>query len=507
MIQPNLRQAFERLSLEKLAVAGLVLLGLALRLRQYLSGRSLWLDEAMLALNMIERSFAGLLRPLDYEQGAPLGFLLAEKLVITLLGNNELSLRLIPFMAGCAALLLFALLLRQVTGKAGAFTALALFAAGTHLIYYASEVKQYSSDVFIALLLMWLAARHIQAATQGRDFMILGLVGALAPWFSHPALFVLAGAGTTLLLHYARQKDVPRLKQIVVVITGWGVSFTLLYFASLRSLASDPFLLDYWAEFFMPMPPWANLAWFPETLKGVLENPGGLGATWLPAALLMLAGLVALLRRNWQFGALFGLTLLAALAASALGKYPFAGRMILFAVPIFLALTGAGLQAVVGGFRRPAWAGSAVAVLLATFLLYQPLASAAQDFADPKHPEHIRPAMAYLRANRKPGDVLYVYSWAVPAFRYYAPFYGFRESDFMAGNKHENEPQALLAEIDQLKGSERVWLLFSHVYESGDFNEKDFILAHLDEIGDRKREFREPGTSVSLILYDLSLRR
>jgi uncharacterized membrane protein len=504
IIRPNIRKAFQRLSPEKMVPAGLILLGLVLRLRQYLAGRSLWLDEAMLALNITARSFAGLLQPLDYEQGAPLGFLLAEKLAITLLGNNEFSLRLLPLLAGCAALLLFALLLRQVVGKIGTLTALTLFAAGGPLIYYASEVKQYSCDVFIALLLLWLAARYMRLPQYNRDVVILGLVGALALWFSHPALFVLAGVGTTLFLHDARQKDIPRLKHIVAVIVVWGLSFGILYFVSLRGLASDSFLLDYWAEYFMPMPPWADLTWFPETLKGVLDNPAGLGTFWVLAALLMLVGLLVLLRRSWQFGALFGLTLAAALAASALGKYPFAGRMILFLVPVFLALIGAGLQAVADWFRRPPWLGTGVAILLAALLLYQPLVSAAQNFASPKYYEHVRPTMAYLQTNRKPGDVLYVYSWAVPAFRYYAPFYGFTESDFMAGNEHKNDPQGLLAEIDRLRGGKRIWVLFSHVYEKGDYNEKDFILAHLDEIGDKKREFRAPGTSVLLVLYDLS---
>src|SRR6185503_5885584 len=71
--------------------------------------------------------------------------------------NHELTLRLLPLLAGCASLPLFALLLRQGLGKTGTFTALALFAASAPLVYYASEVKQYSSDVFIALLLLWLA--------------------------------------------------------------------------------------------------------------------------------------------------------------------------------------------------------------------------------------------------------------------------------------------------------------------------------------------------------------
>ncbi len=56
-----------------------LILGLGLRLAQYATGRSLWLDEALLALNIIHRPIGGLFRVLDYHQGAPLGFLLLEK--------------------------------------------------------------------------------------------------------------------------------------------------------------------------------------------------------------------------------------------------------------------------------------------------------------------------------------------------------------------------------------------------------------------------------------------
>ena len=45
-------------------------LGIFLRLFQYLHNRSLWLDEASLALNLIEKTFSELLQPLDYGQMA-----------------------------------------------------------------------------------------------------------------------------------------------------------------------------------------------------------------------------------------------------------------------------------------------------------------------------------------------------------------------------------------------------------------------------------------------------
>jgi len=261
------------LHIKHAVISGLVLFGLALRLRQYLIGRSLWLDEAMLALNILRRDFAGLFQPLDDHQGAPVGFLLLEKLVVTLLGNHELTLRLIPLMAGCAALPLFALLLRQGLGKTGRLTALALFAAGAPLVYYASEVKQYSLDVLIAILLLWLAGEALATAqtTESNDrrkfvkirgirvsHILLACVGIVAVWCSHPAVFVLAGVGMTLLLHDLFARDARQLRTTLAMIALWVASFALLYFASLRELSANTFLHEYWVNSFMPLPPWSD---------------------------------------------------------------------------------------------------------------------------------------------------------------------------------------------------------------------------------------------------------
>jgi hypothetical protein len=49
--------------------------GVVLSLAQFLFNRSLWWDEAAMALNIIHRSSAELLQPLDYAQSAPVLFL------------------------------------------------------------------------------------------------------------------------------------------------------------------------------------------------------------------------------------------------------------------------------------------------------------------------------------------------------------------------------------------------------------------------------------------------
>lgn len=78
-----------------------------MQLSQYLYNRSLWADEAVLALNIVNRSYLELLQPLDYDQAAPIGFLIVEKFAVQLFGDNEYSLRLFPLLSGIISLLLF----------------------------------------------------------------------------------------------------------------------------------------------------------------------------------------------------------------------------------------------------------------------------------------------------------------------------------------------------------------------------------------------------------------
>src|SRR5262245_53790721 len=146
----------------------LIMLGILLRLRQYLVNRSFWADEASLAFNLVTRGFSGLTQPLDYHQGAPIGFLFIEKLSIFALGNNEYTMRLFPLISGIFAIYLLYIIAKTHIGLSGLFALLA-FSVGSNLIYYSSELKQYSSDVMIALLLVYLASRCIREQIYTKD--------------------------------------------------------------------------------------------------------------------------------------------------------------------------------------------------------------------------------------------------------------------------------------------------------------------------------------------------
>jgi len=545
-----------RLSLHRLAATILLAAGLVLRLRAYFAGRSLWLDEAMLALNLIRRDFAGLMLPLDYDQGAPLGFLLLQKGIILLLGSGELALRLVPLLAGCLALIIFAWLAFRLLPRAGALVALALFSFSPSLIFYSAEAKQYSLDVLLAVLgWAWFAAylpsplaltptplpqgegddsvfaqqgegddsvfarqgegddlafarqgegHDLAFARQGerRDsiFWVSLLFCFLFPFFSHPSIFVLAGV---TLAGFGLQRT--RRGVWFSLGAAAALGFGAAYWLNLRALAQNAFLLGYWREFFVPSGA-ALFPWLGEHLAGLLGrfNEAGLGLNLTPAWLnLLMAGVGAiwlLRKRFYFFTAGMLLPVAFTFVAAALGKYPFGGRMTLFLLPWAALLLGACAAAWGRALSRwgpnPARAG---VWLLAGILLVGPVFLSAQRLVSPFLRENLHPALVALRVQRRPDDFVYIYPAAAPAFLYYAPRYGL--TDFLAGDYVQGESLAAQTLTDlRTVNAPRMWVLFAHVWETQAENDEQTILTGLELAWRCKTNTRAPGTGVELVL-------
>ncbi|MDQ2693302.1 MAG: glycosyltransferase family 39 protein [Chloroflexota bacterium] len=501
---PAIEKVRIRLAWETVAVSMVLLLGALLRLRQYLTGRSLWADEAMLALNIVNRGFSGMFQSLDYDQGAPVGFLLVEKLFNSMLGKHELALRLFPLLVGLLSLGLFYLLLRRLTHTTGLVIALVLFALNPRLIYYSSEVKQYIVDVAVTISLLLLAAPVFRASAQKKDFAWLGLAGLVGLWFSHPALFVLAGIGLALLIETLRRRDASHLRLVLGMGLLWLLNIAFLYLLILKDLSQNAYMREYWQGAFLPLPPWSDPGWLARAVEQNIGVQFGVPYAVFFVFALMLAGWILLLVQDRAYGMTVALIVLSTLIASGLGLYPVFERMVLFLVPVGLILLGKLVEAVYQRLQHGSFIGVFFVSMLAGFLIYGPLVTSIQAFVEPKYFEHIRPTMEHLRDSWKEGDALYVSYGAVPAFRYYTSFYGLEAIPYQAGRRADyTMPQTILRQLDGFEGQPRLWILFSHVYEKGDFNEREYILSYLDEIGRQRREFRVPGTSVFLYLYDL----
>jgi hypothetical protein len=487
-------------SLRIYIIASLIVLGLSLRMAQYFANRSLWLDEASLALNITDRSFAGLIQPLDYYQGAPVGFLLVEKLISEVFGYRDYILRLLPLLAGTISLFLMYKLASLYAKGTAIFVAVGLFAVSEYLVYYSSEVKQYSVDVAVCLLLLVIIHKYIEAETNFRDAVVLGVVGAVSLWLSHPALFSLASIALGLAVNRLVRKDRSDFHWLALAFFLWAASFGVLYLVSLRNLARNDVLLDFWRSGFMPVPPWRDTQWLVNAFDSMLRNPVGLSAVQ-PGALIFAIGVLSIFLRKREYGLMLFLPLPFVLLASGLHKYPFLDRMLLFTVPLVLLFLAEGTERIRQLLKAVPLLSISVSGAIALILILTPLSQATENLLNPSLGEHVKPAMAYLKANRQDKDLIYVYYGVFPAFEYYAPFYGFGPQDYFSGTYSRADPQKYLDELGRLRGIGRAWFFFSHVYRSPTLDEKEFILEYLDRVGTRLDEFEAPG--VSVFLYDL----
>jgi len=217
----------------------IIAFGAALRATGYLFNAALYVDEGALALNIINRSFAGLLLPLDSEQAAPIGFLFLEKLAFLALGDSEYSLRLFPFLFSVASLYLFYQVARRCLAPWAVAISLLFMAVSGHLIYFAAQIKQYSSDAAITLLVILAGLEIGSKELTMRGASLLATVGAIVVWFSHPSVFVLAGAGMALSFSALWKKDWPRFWKLAGVYAVWVLSFAAFFMLSLRNLTGN----------------------------------------------------------------------------------------------------------------------------------------------------------------------------------------------------------------------------------------------------------------------------
>lgn len=81
---------------------GLVVLGWLLALGRYVARLGLRYDESRVTLNLLERDYAGLLQPLNYDQGAPVGFLWVHRAMIDWVSFSEWGAAFTDFDRGVA---------------------------------------------------------------------------------------------------------------------------------------------------------------------------------------------------------------------------------------------------------------------------------------------------------------------------------------------------------------------------------------------------------------------
>ncbi len=506
----------------------IIAMGAVLRIVRFLHDRALWGDESALALNLMHRSPRGLLEPLDFNQAAPVLFLLTEKLAGAALGYTGYALRAVPLLAGLASLILFWSVARRILDPLGATVGLAFFAVSDPLVFYSAEVKQYGLDLTLAMLLLVLILPVLEGSWLTRwRAGALGLFGVSAVWFSHPSVFLLAGVGLVLLgMAFLRPSRV-KLVTVALLCTAWAVSFLISYLFVLPntktvqdelSLAGGgaragetsilrQVLTQTWDSFSYPL--------------GAAATATGL------AAVAIVTGLLVLYRRNPALTLTLAAPGVLAVGAALVNRYPWGDRFVLFLVPAVILLMSAGVDEL----RKRTWDRlPVVSIGVVTLLLAYPAAVSAKGLFKPPaiKRQEIKRSLSVLEAGWRRGDALYVHYVSQYALRYYAeceecgtlegwearlrgwdaltdvrpvPETVFehalksRPPDLIVGEGQRPSFEQLTRQLTPLRGRARVWLLFSTT------TNQEFLLYLLDGWGRRLEVVTDP--EVALYLYDL----
>ncbi len=497
-------------------LAAVVVLGGVLRLVRYLADRSLWGDEGALALNIIERSPRELLDSLDFRQGAPTGFLLVEKLSSALFGEQELALRLFPLAGGVGALVVLALLTRRMLRPEAALLAVALAVFSEPLVYFSSEVKQYGIDVFVVVLLLY-GAVAISWGTIGRlGVGVLALGGAVAVWFSHPALIVLPSL-TIVLLVSAWLEDRRAALRSLALLGGVWLPVALVAYATNRTntrAVAAAALHSTGGTSFDASSELKNLWHAYADVVGVANTTTALA--WTCA----LAGLLVLWRSDRTGAAIIVAPVVATFVAAVLGRYPFTDRFILFLAPSLIVLLASGAVGIVTVLRRQYVVAGLAAIGL---LLAYPVGTSLSRAVSPPGHEEVKAVLRTVQEQWRPGDTLYVWYQSQYPVRYYAECEGcdVLGPDGPALVVWPPDPRGLpnyfalqthppglfvspeLPTADEIRrsfrpllGKKRVWLIFSSTWNDA------LVQSLLDCSGRRLAEAR--ATRAVAYLYDLS---
>ncbi len=343
------------------AVWILVALGVFLRLQRWWATFPLWGDEAYLATNFLDRSYADLLRPLEYRQVSPLLFLWAEKTAVALFGFHEKALRLVPVLSGVAGLLLFGHLSGRILSGFARVVAVGFLAVAFYPIRHAVEVKPYSSDLLVSMILLTMAAEWWR--TPERTGWLWGLAAftPLALGLSHPAVFAAGGIAIGLFdsIRTIRSRSAWLPYGLYVALIPASFLFYFAVFTAAQSGQVLGSMQEYWAESFPPLrDPLGLIVWLVSMHTGNLfafPIGGERGASVLTFLCFVVGA-----RILWKSGrrplaiavlSTFGLGLM----ASVVRRYPYGGevRFMLYVAPGLCLMAGAGAATLIGRMRWP----------------------------------------------------------------------------------------------------------------------------------------------------------
>lgn len=473
-----------------------------------------WGDEAALALNIGPVSLFDMGRPFVLGQVCPWLTMAVVKGLLAVFGETEATYRLFPLLSGLAGVALAYPLGRRLGGPWAGYIAMLVVGTSTFYVGYTSEFKPYTVDAGVAAAVSVATLWVLGGPGDRRRVATLAGLGIIAVWLSLPSIFVLGACGLAVLLD-AQRRGLPRWP-LLLMGAAWLLSFYLHFavFVQQSELATSPGVRQYWQRDMAPFPPTSlsDLRWYVGRYFYSFEVPLALSQRYV-GGLLFAAGAALLWRggRRLELLVLLGPWALA-LVASAMGRYPPVGRLLIFMVPALAAMLGYTLTRLLLAPRRLL---QVAGLVLVVGLIGPGLIRTYRLIPAPETKGDLKAALRYVAAHTKPGDAHYVTEGGnCVVWEYYAPFLDLPKHYFTINDPTQfSTPGRFdhLPQIEALYGKPRVWLVAPSVApgwdpeEAGEVNEADttFIPRYLDRCGGRRLSVQR-FEHHDVYLYDLT---
>lgn len=442
-------------------LAAALVVGVLLRLIHYGLGRMLWLDEAMLTVNLVSRSGADLFAPLDFRQVAPPGWLILTDAFVDTTKNYAYGGRFPALIAGLAGLWVFYKICLSQLSKPAAFLAVAVFAGNFSAVYYSAEVKPYGFDMLLWLVLAWLALKLIDlerlSVSQIATLVGLFLIGSFTTFV---APIVVGAIGGCLIVNRYLKRD---MRAVLMLGAGAAIAAVVFLILSLTiyktqvdaSGISDGGMGNYFSRLYAPFPPLSidDIAWYPTVAEDLFADWFGLQSSFFMIFLAICGAVIMLRKKVWLAGFCLAPPVIAVVLSMA-QLYPVMARLMLYMVPIIILLAAFALE------RLMQEAKGSVPVILAGAVVFMSLGSAANyayesTFAPNQSNRDISNELATISEHVTEQDVVLLTRWSLPPYLLYRQAYGLQDQRWAIV-----ERAACMTEptIDHL-AADRIWLI------------------------------------------------
>lgn len=442
-------------------------------------GRSLWLDEAMLAYSFSKRSILELTQGIfEWDQSAPVLYLYMVKLLTLVFGNTEFVLRSFSILAYIAVLGLSYGVAKKLFRIKYPMLVAAFLANMNFILKYSNVFKQYLSECVWVLLVLLIYYFYKE---KGLAWWKMALAFMLFIWGANPACFFIGGvllyeflygigqveASKKAKGHFATEQRAAgwhMVKNSIRTGAGVGLSFVVYYLYWLRGTATSGTMQAYWSNADFPLIP-TSLADIKLAVAMVYE----IFITFREARVFMTAFVAAafVIGIFWEknrYCIVTALGFLVTLFASYIHMFPVADRLWCFSFPIFTILAFYAIDKMAVSNKK--------AELVAVFLMFT-LMLTNNGILVYRHAENVywegeeaNGAIAYVQEHIKEGEKVYVYYQSIPVMKYKIGY----ETDQIGKTTEDNilwatgtlDKEEAQGDIDKVLQENKCYILASH---------------------------------------------